>query len=119
MTVYDNFLQSEKLADQDGLATLPFAEQLRYWRRQLEGVSMPELPIDQSPPTSMTPITSYEFELPPDVTTRMAGLNDLWGVSLLELTVAAFQIVLARYTGQDDIVVITPAPGQSHPVMLR
>ncbi|MGH3900474.1 MAG: amino acid adenylation domain-containing protein, partial [Pseudonocardiaceae bacterium] len=99
--------------------TLPFAEQFRYWRRQLEGVSIPELPIDQSPPTSVTPNIPYEFELPQDVTTRMADLSDLWGVSLLELTVAAFQIVLARYTGQDDIVVITPAPGQSHPVVLR
>ncbi|MGH3836707.1 MAG: amino acid adenylation domain-containing protein, partial [Pseudonocardiaceae bacterium] len=80
---------------------------------------MPQLPIDQSLPTSMTPNIPYEFELPQDVTTRMADMCDLWGVSLLELTVAAFQIVLARYTGQDDIVVITPAPGQSHPVVLR
>src|SRR5918998_190871 len=108
MTVYDSFLQAQKkLADRGGMATLPFAEQLEYWRRQLEGVSMPELPIDQSSPTSMTPITTYEFELPQDVTTRMADLSDLGGVSLLELTVAVFQIVMARYTGQDDIVVIT------------
>ena len=119
MTVYDSFLRAGKLADRGGLAALPFAEQLRYWRRQLEGVSVPELPIDQSLPTSMAPTTSYEFEVPTDVTTRMADLSDLWGLSLLELTVAAFQIVLARYTGQDDIAVITPAPGQSYPVVLR
>ncbi|MDQ3764631.1 MAG: amino acid adenylation domain-containing protein, partial [Actinomycetota bacterium] len=115
MTVYDSFFQAEKLADQDGLAT----EQFRYWRRQLEGVSAPELPVYQSPPTSMTPTIPYEFEVPQDVATRMADLSDLWGVSLFELTVAAFQILLARYTGQDDIAVVTPVPGQSHPVVLR
>ncbi|MGH3784456.1 MAG: condensation domain-containing protein, partial [Pseudonocardiaceae bacterium] len=119
MTVYDSFLKDEKLADRRGLAQLSFAEQLRYWRRQLEGVSVLELPIDQSPSNSMTPITRYEFELPADVTIHITQLSDLWGVSLLELTVAAFQIVLARYTDQDDIAVITPAPGQSHPVVLR
>lgn len=39
------FFQAEKLADRGGLVTLPFAEQLRYRRRQIEGVSMPESPI--------------------------------------------------------------------------
>src|SRR5947209_12434228 len=119
MTVYDRFLQAEELTDRDGLATSPFAEQLRYWRKQLEGVSMPELSIHQSLPTSMIPAASYEFGVPPDLTVRIVDLSDLCGVSLLELTVAAFQIVLARYTGQGDIAVITPAPGQSHPVVLR
>src|SRR5918997_1417601 len=119
MTVYDSFSQAEELADHTGLTTSPFAEQLQYWRSQLEGVSVPELPIDQSLQTSMTPTTSHEFEVPPDVATRMADLSHLGGVSLLELTVAAFQIVLAHYTGQDDIAVATPAPGQGYPLVLR
>jgi amino acid adenylation domain-containing protein len=119
MTVYDSFLQAEKQADRGGVTMLPFAEQLRYWRGQLEGVAVPEFPIDQAPSTGTTPTTPYEFEVTQDVTTRLADLTDRWDVSLFELTVAVFQIVLARYTGQNDISVTTPAPGQSHPVVLR
>lgn len=118
MTVHDSS-QAEKLVDRGGWATVSFAEQLQYWRRQLEDLTGSGLPIVQSGPNSTTSTTTCEFDVPQDVATRVADLTDLRGVSLLELTVAVFQVVLTRYTGQDDIAVITPAPGQSHPVVVR
>ncbi len=120
MVAHNRSLQTEQSSDRGGPPTSSFAEQLHYWRRQLEGVSVPELPIDQSRSTSMTStITAHNFYVPQEVTTRVTDLSGQWGISLLEFTVAVFQIVLARYTGRDDITVVTPAPGQSHPVVLR
>jgi amino acid adenylation domain-containing protein len=118
MTVHDG-LQTEKLIDQGGQATLSFAEQLHYWRTQLEDLSVPELPIVQLQTNRTTSITTFEFDVSQDVSQRVASLSELWGVSLLELTIAVFQVVLMRYTGQKDIAVLTPAPGRSYPVVVR
>ncbi len=64
-------------------------------------------------------VISHAFEVPGDVTSRLAELGAQQAVSLLDMAVAAVQIVLARYTGQQDVAVATPAPGKSHPVVLR
>jgi amino acid adenylation domain-containing protein/non-ribosomal peptide synthase protein (TIGR01720 family) len=119
MVVHERFLQAEKLTDREEQTTLSFGEQLGYWRRQLKGALAPEFPIEQSRSTSMTSIAAHKFKVPREVTTRVADRGGQWGVSLLELAVAAFQVVLARYTGRDDITVVTPAPGQSYPLVLR
>ncbi|MCA1682289.1 MAG: AMP-binding protein, partial [Actinobacteria bacterium] len=112
-------LQAEKLTDRGRAGDAIVRPATPVLERQLEDVLVPESPIVQSRPNSMTPSTTYEFNVPQDVTRRVSDLRDLWGVSLLELTVAVFKIVLARYTGQDDMAVITPAPGRSYPVVLR
>ena len=104
MTVHRDGVKTERLPDRGGQVKLSFAEQLRYWRRQLEDVSVLELPIVQSRTNSMTSTTTYEFDVPQDVTTRRTDLSDPWGVSLLDLTVAVFQIVLARYTDRKSVV---------------
>jgi Non-ribosomal peptide synthetase modules and related proteins len=118
MTAHDR-LQTEKLTDRGRAGDAIVHRATPVLEGQREDVSVPESPIVQSRPNSMTPSTTYEFDVPQDVTRRVADLRDLRGVSLLELTVAVFKIVLARYTGQDDIAVITPAPGRSYPVVLR
>ncbi|MCA1671825.1 MAG: AMP-binding protein, partial [Actinobacteria bacterium] len=118
MTAHDR-LQTEKLTDRGRAGDAIVRRATPVLERQLEDVLVPESPIVQPRPNSMTPSTTYEFDVPQDVTRRVSDLRDLWGVSLLELTVAVFKIVLARYTGQDDMAVITPAPGRSYPVVLR
>jgi amino acid adenylation domain-containing protein/non-ribosomal peptide synthase protein (TIGR01720 family) len=121
MVVHDQPMKAEQLSDRVGPppSSLPEPDQVHYWRRQLEGVSVPELPIDRSKPTSMPSINVHELNVPRNVITRVEGLVNLSGVSLLELTVAALHIVLARYTSRDDIATVTPAPGQGNPVVLR
>ncbi|MCA1671601.1 MAG: AMP-binding protein, partial [Actinobacteria bacterium] len=118
MTAHDK-LQTEKLTDRGRAGDAIVRRATPVLEGQRDDVSVPESPIVQSRPNSMTPSATYEFDVPQDVTRRVADLRNLWGASLLELTVAAFKIVLARYTGQDDIAVITPAPGRSYPVVLR
>ncbi|MGQ0717555.1 MAG: amino acid adenylation domain-containing protein, partial [Pseudonocardiales bacterium] len=99
---------------------MPFAEQLQYWAAQLEGVSAPELPTDHprlaSPPAA---IGTLDFVVPGDVAAGLLALTAQLDVTLLELTVAACQALLARYSGQEDIAVATPAPGRGHPLVLR
>ena len=99
---------------------MTFPEELRYWKRQLDGLSVLELPVGRSLPHGMeSTTTAHAFRVPRDVATRLAALVIQEGVSLLDLTVAAFDVVLARYTGQDDVAVTTPAPGSGHLVVLR
>ena len=86
---------------------------LVYWRSALKDVPTLELPTDRSRPA----IPSFRggrvsFELD-EASTR--GLKELcrWESSTLFMTLlAAFQVLLHRYTGQDDIVVGAPIAGR-------
>ena len=98
----------------------PLAEQLRYWAQQLDGVTALDLPIDQTRPDGMPSATGAQsFVVPRDVAAGLRVLTAHLDVSLLDLAVAAYQLVLARHSGQDDIVVAIPSPGRHHPVLLR
>src|SRR5918997_674170 len=99
MVVHDTSLPYRKAPGRDSERPSLLIEQLRYWRAQLDGATVPELPTDQSrqPETASTTI-AHPVDVPLDVATRMVTLTDRWGVSLLDLVVAAFQVILARYT---------------------
>ncbi|MDQ2881212.1 MAG: amino acid adenylation domain-containing protein [Actinomycetota bacterium] len=99
---------------------MPFVEQLRYWAGQLDGMSAPELPTDQQWPTSAPSGTdAHAFAVPADVTAELLGLTAQLDITLLDLTVAACQVLLCRYSGQEDIAVTIPAPESGHPLLLR
>ncbi|MGH3513406.1 MAG: condensation domain-containing protein, partial [Pseudonocardiaceae bacterium] len=99
---------------------VPFAEQVRYWARQLDGVSAPKLPADRTrsagPPST---VETSDFVVPGDVAAGLLALTSQLDVTLRDLMVAAFQLVLARRSGQEDIVVATRAPERDYPVLLR
>ncbi|MGH3533770.1 MAG: amino acid adenylation domain-containing protein, partial [Pseudonocardiaceae bacterium] len=99
---------------------VPFAEQVRYWARQLDGVSAPKLPTDRTrsagPPST---VETSDFVVPGDVAAGLLALTSQLDVTLRDLMVAAFQLVLARRSGQEDIVVATRAPERDYPVLLR
>lgn len=99
-----NWLQGEVLESQ-------FA----YWRRQLAGIPTAlELPIDG--PVGAVPSfrgASIRAVLPTDL---LHGLNSLArreGVTLFMTLLAAFQALLSRYTGQEDIPVGSPIAGRT------
>ncbi|MGH8918816.1 MAG: condensation domain-containing protein, partial [Actinomycetes bacterium] len=99
---------------------VPFAEQLRYWARQLDGASAPELPTDRTRPTNPPSSTAaHTCAVPRDVSAKLLALTAQLDVTLLDLMVAACQLVLARHSGHDDIVVATAAPHRDHPIALR
>ena len=84
--------------------------QLGYWRRQLAG-SPPllELPTDRPRPAVQTFAGDYRsFTLTPDLTRRLKALAQREGATLFMTLLAAFEVLLYRYTGQTDFNVGTP-----------
>src|SRR6185312_3136046 len=91
-------------------------EQLRYWRRPLGGeVPWLELPTDRPRPA----VQSYRgsqrgFRLTDELTAAVKLLSRREGVTLFMTLLAAFQVLLYRYSGQDDILVGTAIAGRTH-----
>ena len=90
--------------------------QLSYWKTRLDGVPVLEMPTDYPRP----PVHSYEGRNKPFMFSQelTAGLNDLarqQGVTLFMVLLAGLQVLLHRYSGQDDICVGTPIAGRIRP----
>ncbi len=94
----------------------PRLEQLlQYWRGQLADVSVLELPADRSRPSVPTYRGARQnFELPETLVAQLKSLSQASGVTLHMTLLAAFQTLLSRYSGQDDIAVGVPVAGRSH-----
>ncbi|BCL83217.1 non-ribosomal peptide synthetase [Ktedonobacteria bacterium brp13] len=83
--------------------------QLTYWRKQLAGVAPLELPFDHPRPAVQTYRGATQTQLVPAVVlTQLQMLSQQEGTTLFMLLLAAFQVLLLRYTGQSDISVGTP-----------
>ena len=83
--------------------------QLAYWREQLRGISVLNLPTDRPAPArqSYRGKTQY-LELPKKLQDGLVALSQRAGATLFMTLLAAFQTLLYRYTGQADIVVGSP-----------
>lgn len=83
--------------------------QLSYWRKKLDG-SPPllDLPTDHPRPAIKSSRGGLEnFILPEDLTQEILAAARRDGVTVYMFLLAAFQILLYRYSGQDDIVIGT------------
>ncbi|MGC0336804.1 amino acid adenylation domain-containing protein [Streptomyces sp. SLBN-8D4] len=89
-------------------------EQLAYWREQLAGVPVLDLPTDRPrPPVPSRAGAVVGFRVPASVTEglrKLAGEND---ASMFMTLLAAYTLVLSRYSGQDDIAVGTPVAARN------
>jgi len=84
-------------------------KQLTYWKRQLAGLPVLELPIDrQRPPVQSHQGARERFRLSPTLTAQLRLLSQREGATLFMTLLAAVKTLLFRYTGQDDIVVGAP-----------
>lgn len=84
--------------------------QLSYWKERLGG-DLPVLNIsaDRPRPTRQTHRGVREpISLPESLTQGLNGLSEQAGVTLYMTLLAAFNVLLHRYAGQDDIVVGSP-----------
>ncbi|RMF31802.1 MAG: amino acid adenylation domain-containing protein, partial [Chloroflexi bacterium] len=84
--------------------------QLAYWKEQLAGLPpILELPTDRPRPAFQTFRGDYQtFTLPEELTQAIKELCQREGVTLFMTLLAAFQTLLSRYSGQDDISVGVP-----------
>jgi amino acid adenylation domain-containing protein len=96
----------------------PRGEQLAaYWRQQLAGdLPLLELPTDHPRPALQTFTGSaHTFKLDEVLTRRLNALAQAEGVTLYMVLLAAFQVLLHRYTGQEDVIVGSPLSGRTRP----
>ncbi|HEX6047361.1 MAG TPA: amino acid adenylation domain-containing protein [Pyrinomonadaceae bacterium] len=91
-------------------------KQLSYWKQQLAGApAVLELPADYPRPALQTFRGAHQsLTLSPALTTGLKGVAQREGATLFMTLLAAFQTLLSRYSGQDDIVVGTPIAGRNH-----
>ncbi|MFQ6144310.1 amino acid adenylation domain-containing protein [Streptomyces seoulensis] len=83
------------------------AEQRRgYWRERLAGLEPLELPADRRRPARWDPAgDSVAFTVPADLAGRLAVLGRDAGATPFMVHLAAFQLLLARWSGQADVAV--------------
>ncbi|HEX8349346.1 MAG TPA: condensation domain-containing protein, partial [Hymenobacter sp.] len=86
------------------------AAQLSYWQQQLAGAqTVLELPTDRPRPTVQTFRGATQFlALPEPLSQKLKSLSQRSGVTLFMTILAAFQTLLYRYTGQEDICIGSP-----------
>ncbi len=86
-----------------------------YWQKRLAGTPpFLDLPTDRPHPAVQTYHgASYRFALNRELTGRLKELAKSEGATLYMCLLAAFQVLLYRYTGQRDILVGSPTTGRS------
>jgi amino acid adenylation domain-containing protein len=91
-------------------------ESLAYWEKQLSGIGVLELPSDR--PRPALPRYTGDLvtgEIPGELLAGLAELARSRGVSLFMVLMAVYAVVLARYTGVQDIPVGTTVLGRNRP----
>ncbi|HYO51726.1 condensation domain-containing protein, partial [Archangium sp.] len=89
-------------------------EQLAYWKKQLAGLTMLELPVDR--PRPAVPSFgggTHTFVIPRSRVEALQALAKRQGSSLFMVMLAALKVVLARRAGQEDVAVGIPIAGRN------
>ncbi|KEO82561.1 non-ribosomal peptide synthetase, partial [Tumebacillus flagellatus] len=91
-------------------------EQMSYWKEQLGGeLPVLQLPTDRPHPSAQTYRGAEEsFTLPSELTQELQALSRRHGTTMFMTLLGAFQLLLSRYSGQEDISVGTPIAGRHH-----
>ncbi|MDU0072246.1 MULTISPECIES: non-ribosomal peptide synthetase [Bacillus] len=93
-----------------------FQKEEEYWKNVFSG----ELPVLQLLTDEPRPaVQSFEGDrvsavLPKAVKDKLNGLAEKNGATLYMVMLAAYNALLAKYTGQDDVIVGTPTAGRRH-----
>src|SRR5262249_9061600 len=90
--------------------------QLKYWKAQLAGLSVLDLPTDRPrPPVATQCGGERSMTLPKSILEPVRAFGRAEGATLYVTLLATFQVLLHRYSGQDDIAVGSPIAGRNRP----
>ncbi|XOF35365.1 MAG: amino acid adenylation domain-containing protein [Candidatus Electrothrix sp. YB6] len=90
------------------------AEQLAYWKQTLNNAPQLQLPLDRPRTPQMTSAGSvYRIVIPEELTGILKTVSRKEGVTLFMTLVAAFKVLLYRYSTQEDIVIGTVSSQRS------
>ena len=86
------------------------AAQLAYWRAELgDAPAMIDLPIDKPrPPVQTYHGAHYPLQLSAELSTRLRDFSRRHSATLFMTLLAAFDLLLCRYAGQEQVLVGTP-----------
>ena len=88
--------------------------QLRYWKTQLADLTVLEQPTDKSRPKQLSYRGARQtIQLSAALTQSLKTLSQQQNVTLFMMLLSAFQVLLHRYSGQEDIVVGTAIAGRN------
>jgi amino acid adenylation domain-containing protein len=92
-----------------------YKSQLNYWKEQLNGIPpLLELPLDKPRPSIQTFNGSkVSFTLENELTEKLNRISQKEGVTLYMTMLSMFQLLLSKYSNQDDIVIGTPIAGRN------
>lgn len=99
---------------QDHLESPEIRTQLDYWKHRLAGMAELDLPTDFPRPASKSWRGSHvSTPLPRELMDRLQGIALSHGATLFHLLLAAYKVLLHRYTGSTDIAVGSPIAGRT------
>ncbi|MCP4663931.1 MAG: non-ribosomal peptide synthetase, partial [bacterium] len=84
-------------------------QQISYWRAQLAELPPLDLPTDRRRPAVQTfRASAYGFEVPGELTEAIQRLSGQEGLTLAMVLLAAWQVLLSRTSGQQEVAVGSP-----------
>jgi natural product biosynthesis luciferase-like monooxygenase protein/amino acid adenylation domain-containing protein/non-ribosomal peptide synthase protein (TIGR01720 family) len=107
---YPDFARWRRERDEDAAS----AASMEWWKQRLAGAPAAlELPTDHARP----PVPSYggariAVHVPEALTARLEALGRGEGATLFMTLLAAFQVLLSRHSGQEDLCIGTPVNGR-------
>ncbi|MCY8785573.1 non-ribosomal peptide synthetase [Bacillus spizizenii] len=91
-------------------------KQEAYWLNRFhDEIPVLDMPTDYERPAIRDyEGESFEFLIPIELKQRLSQMEEATGTTLYMILMAAYTILLSKYSGQEDIVVGTPVSGRSH-----
>jgi amino acid adenylation domain-containing protein len=87
---------------------------LAYWRERLDGLAPLQLPLDRPRPAQQSFAGAlHRLRIDAPVHEGLKALARREGTTLFMVLLAAFQVLLSRYSGQHDVAVGTPVAGRT------
>ena len=96
-----------------------YSEKEIYWLNQFAD----EIPLLDLPTDFMRPsVRSFEgdsirFVLQPDIVQKLNNIGSNMGCTMFILLLSSINILLSKYSGQEDIIIGCPVAGRTHPDM--
>ncbi|MBI4852597.1 MAG: amino acid adenylation domain-containing protein [Acidobacteria bacterium] len=91
-----------------------FNKDLGYWKQQLEGIKGLQLPIDRPKPSIPSRRgATIHFNFTPELASKLKKLAQKENVTLYNIVLAALNVLLYRYTGQEDICIASASANRN------
>ncbi|UOE51898.1 non-ribosomal peptide synthase/polyketide synthase [Mucilaginibacter sp. SMC90] len=108
------------LWQRDNLLEEKLEEKLQYWKSKLQDVPALQLPADYIRPTGNSSRgATLTFNIDQQLSNNLQLLSQEHGVTLYMTLLSAFNVLMYRYSGQDDICVGTSIAGRPNPELER